>query len=120
MRFIREISLDAIRAHEQQLSEALWAGLAEIPGVRLHGPADASARAAVVSFTVEGHEPGDVAAILDSSFGIAVRPGLHCAPLAHQTLGTFTRGTVRLSCGFFNTEADVDAAIAAIAAIARG
>ena len=120
VRFIRETGLTVIKDHERELSELLWQGLAGVPGLRLHGPADAHARTGVVSFTMSDWEPADLGAVLDSSFDIAVRPGLHCAPLAHQTLGTFPRGTVRMSCGFFNTPADIHAAIAAVAAVAAG
>ncbi len=63
---------------------------------------------ATVSASLDGWEPVDVAAALDSSFGIAVRSGLHCAPLAHRTIGTFPRGTVRLSPGPFSTDEDID------------
>jgi cysteine desulfurase/selenocysteine lyase len=69
---------------------------------------------ATVSLSLEGWEPVDVAAALDSSFGIAVRSGLHCAPQAHRTLGTYPRGTVRLSPGCFTTDDDVDQGLAAL------
>jgi cysteine desulfurase family protein len=118
LRFLRETGLDHLRAHEQTLSAALWDGLADIAGVRLYGPPAPEARTSVVSFTLDHWEPTDLGAILDSAFDLAVRPGLHCAPLAHRTLGTLPGGTVRMSCGYFNTLADVDAAVAAIAAIA--
>lgn len=119
VRFIRETGLETIRAHEQTLTQMLWDGLAEIPGVRLYGPPDARQRTSVVSFNLDGHEPVEVAAVLDSVFDIAVRPGLHCAPLAHKTLGTFPHGTVRISPGYLNTEADIHAAIQAVASIVR-
>ena len=60
------------------------------------------------------HDPAELAANLDERFGIATRVGLHCAPAAHQTLGTFPTGTIRFSFGFFNTEVDVDRAISAL------
>jgi len=67
-----------------------------------------------VSVSLEGWDPLDLAAALDTSFGIAVRSGLHCAPLAHRTVGTFPGGTVRLSPGPFSTADDVDHAVAAL------
>src|SRR4028119_2391121 len=68
----------------------LWAGLAEVPGVTLYGPRprDGGERAAVVSLTLEGWEPTDAALVLDEQFDIQCRPGLHCAPWAHRSLGT--------------------------------
>jgi selenocysteine lyase/cysteine desulfurase len=117
--FIREAGTEAIRAHEERLGELLWSGLSDIPGLRLYGPTATTARTSVVSFTLEAWEPTEIGAILDSSFGIAVRPGLHCAPLAHRTLGTMPQGTVRMSCGYFTTEADIEAAVAAVRQIAR-
>lgn len=118
VKFVRETGLQAIIEHEQALNERLWHGLAAIEGITLYGPADPTARTSVVSFNLRGWEPTDVGAILDANFDIAVRPGLHCAPLAHRTLGTFPAGTVRMSCGFFNTIEHIDAALAAVAEIA--
>ena len=64
-------------------------------------------------------DPAELAANLDERFGIATRVGLHCAPAAHQTLGSFPTGSIRFSFGFFNTEADVDAALAALDILAK-
>ena len=118
VKFVRERGLSAIMAHEQSLNDRLWQGLSAVEGVALYGPSDPAARTSVVSFNLRGWEPTDVGAILDASFDIAVRPGLHCAPLAHRTVGTFPTGTIRMSCGLFNTTEDIDAAIAAISQIA--
>ena len=116
--FVRERGVEAIRAHEAALCEQLWQGLAAIPGVTLYGPADPELRTGLVSFTLDGYEPTDIGAILSGSFGICVRPGLHCAPLAHKTLGTLPTGTVRLSCGAFNSPDDIAVAVDAIRQIA--
>lgn len=118
VRFILETGLGAIQEHERELMERLWQGLSAIPGTTLYGPADPAARTSIVSFNLAGWEPTDVGAILSSSFDIAVRPGLHCAPLAHQTLGTFPAGAVRMSCGFFNTVDEIDQATEAVRQIA--
>jgi selenocysteine lyase/cysteine desulfurase len=72
----------------------------------------------VISFNVEGYDAGEVGTILDQVFDIKVRTGLHCAPAAHKTIGTYPKGTVRLSAGYFNTEEDIDQALAAIKKIA--
>lgn len=118
VKFVRERGLSTLASHEQALTERLWQGLQAIAGLSLYGPQDATARTSIVSFNLAGWEPTEVGAILDGSFDIAVRPGLHCAPLAHQTLGTLPSGSVRLSCGAFTTPEDVEAAIAAIKEIA--
>ena len=110
--------VSTVQAQEALLTDRLAAGLAEISGVRIHGPLDGTRRVGVVSITVDGWEPVDLAAALDSSFGIAVRPGLHCAPAAHRTIGTFPLGTVRLSPGFFTTDQEIDRAVEAIGLLA--
>ena len=68
----------------------------------------------------EGLTPQELGAILDSSFDIALRPGLHCSPYAHKALGTFPDGTLRVSPGPFSTEADIDTFLAALAEITAG
>ena len=94
----------------------LRSGLRQIAGVRIFGGNTAGGSAAVVSITIEGYDPQEVAAVLDANFGIQVRAGLHCAPRMHRALGTIDRGgTVRFSIGAFNTPDEIDAAIAAIA-----
>lgn len=106
--------------HERDLARRLWEGLSEIPGVRLYGPADFTQRVGVVSFTIEGRTVSEVGGRLDDEFGILARVGLHCAPTAHRTIGTFPGGTVRLSPGPFNTPEQIDRTIAAVRRIAEG
>lgn len=109
----------ARQGHEQELVEQLLSGLAELPTVAVHGPAVAASRTGVVSVTIPGLDPQDAAAILDESFGIETRAGLHCAPGAHAALGTLqSGGTLRLSPGPFTTREQVAAAVAAIGEIA--
>jgi cysteine desulfurase family protein len=97
--------LSSIAEHEIGLASALEGGLAELPGVRVCSPKTRGTGA--VSFTVDGLNPGDVGRLLDEGFDIAVRTGLHCAPLAHQCLGTFPYGTVRASPGYSNSMDDI-------------
>jgi len=118
LRFLAERGVEAVRAHEVLLTERLLAGLREVRGLRVHGVADAARQVATVSITLAGWEPVDLAAVLESSFGIAVRAGLLCAPAAHRTLGTFPGGTVRLSAGCFTTAAEIDQAVAALGELA--
>ncbi len=116
--FLLDIGLERILAHERALVARYLAGAAEIPGVTLYGPDDVSRRCGVVSFNIQGAIPSEVSAILDQSFEIMSRPGLHCAPGAHRTLGTFPVGTVRFSFGWFNSVDEVDTALGALKDIA--
>ena len=118
LRVLQGLGLARVQAHEAALATRLLAGLRDIPGVRVHGTGDPRRQVAVVSITVDGWEPVDLGAALDSTFGIAVRPGLHCAPIAHRTLGTFPHGTVRLSPGISTTEEEIDQALAALRGLA--
>ncbi|HTE19339.1 MAG TPA: aminotransferase class V-fold PLP-dependent enzyme [Armatimonadota bacterium] len=114
--WILDTGRETIRRREEALVTQLWEGLAETPGVTLHGPPprEGEERAAVVSLTLEGWEPTDAALVLDQQFDIQCRPGLHCAPWAHRSLGTFPNGTLRLSPGPFNTAEEVDAVVRAV------
>jgi cysteine desulfurase family protein len=117
--FILEQGLEAIRRREAALLARLRDGLAELPRVRTYCADDLSDHVPVLTVNVEGLHPEDAGAILDADYGIAVRVGLHCAPLVHRQLGTLHQGAVRFSPGWFNTEDDIDRAVAAMAAIAR-
>jgi selenocysteine lyase/cysteine desulfurase len=115
--YVLDQGLDAIRVHELQLAARIEAGLEDIGGLRVYRPKLRGTGA--VSFNVEQLNPADVGSLLDVGFDIAVRTGLHCAPLAHQTLGSFPEGSVRVSPGFFNTKDDIDAFLAAMRTIMR-
>jgi cysteine desulfurase / selenocysteine lyase len=110
--FIEKVGLDAIRNHELELAKRMETGLETLPGVRILRPGVRGT--GVVSFTVADLNAGDLGHLLDAGFDIAVRTGLHCAPLAHKTLGTFPEGTVRVSPGYFTTPRDIDAFLAAL------
>ena len=119
--YLQRVGVSVVASYAQALTRRLLDGLSEIPGVRLYGPAADDSRLGVVSITINGYDPQEAAALLDATFRIQARGGLHCAPLAHRALGTLAGGgTLRLSLGPFNTEADADAAIAAITALASG
>ena len=119
VRFVLDRGVVALMQHEQALSARLVDGLKRIDGVRVFGPPDARRRTAVVSFTIHGLPVSDIAHRLDEEFDIMCRPGLHCAPRAHRTLGTLPEGTVRLAVGPFTTKAEIDAAIEAVSALAE-
>lgn len=115
--WIEERGIDAIREHELALTGRLIGGLAELEDagkVRVVGKKSLEERTGVVSIQTPGRELAEVAHELDARHGIQVRVGLHCAPSAHRTLGTFPTGTIRFSVGWANTEDDVDAALAAL------
>ncbi|MDD2553956.1 MAG: aminotransferase class V-fold PLP-dependent enzyme, partial [Desulfotomaculaceae bacterium] len=94
-------------------------GLAEINKVQVYGSGAMEHRTGVISITIDQKDCHEVCAELDEKYGIAVRGGLHCAYLAHKTLGTLGTGTVRFSIGYFNTLADINQALAAVRTIAR-
>ncbi len=112
--YLQDIGVEQIRAHDLALSRRFLAGVAEIPGVRLLGPTDPQRRVGVFSLDFAGRDNAEMAYRLETEYGILTRCGLHCAPAAHKTLGTFPRGTVRFSTGWFTTESDIDVAVAAI------
>ncbi len=118
VRFILATGRKNIQARELELTQSLLAGLRDIVNVHIYGTASTAGRTAVVSFTLDGMDSGLVAHTLDREYGIACRAGLHCAPWAHQTLGTLKTGTVRFSPGYFNTQGEIEQAIAAVRELA--
>ncbi|BCV21573.1 aminotransferase class V-fold PLP-dependent enzyme [Moorella sp. Hama-1] len=114
IRFIRETGLDNIRRHTTELTARLLEGLRRLRGVTLYGPLNTGERVPVVSLNICGLSPGEASAWLAEHYDLVTRSGLHCAPLAHRTIGTLQTGTLRLSPGFFNTTADIDATLTAI------
>jgi selenocysteine lyase/cysteine desulfurase len=141
--FILGEGVDRIRAHEESLTVELLKALQYVHGLTVYGPLKAEQQTATVSLTFdsilpdgeehelggcgainlawmeEGVSSGEAGNILNTEYEIFVRVGLHCAPLAHQTLGTFPEGTVRLSMGYFNTLDDMEQTAQAIKRIAE-
>ncbi len=109
--------LQAMHSQEMALLERLRDGLSELEHVELYGAEDFSDHVAVLSANVDGVSADYAGAILDGDFNIAVRVGLHCAPLVHEDLGTANRGAVRFSLGLFNTREDIDEAVGAMASM---
>lgn len=105
--FVLEQGADVIGKAEQILVASASQKLARIEGVTLCGPIDAADHGGVLSFTVEGIDPATLAFMFDQRFDIAVRAGLHCAPHAHRTIGTFPDGTLRISPGWFTTSEEI-------------
>lgn len=118
LKFILKEGMDKIVEYEQSLTKQLLEGLACISGVTVYKVKDRSGQAPVVSFNLEDSTPGEAGVILDQAFDIKVRTGLHCAPAAHRTIGTFPLGTIRLSPGYFNTAEEIDFTLEVIKKIA--
>ncbi len=115
IQWVEQVSLPEIARREARLRTLLVEGLQTIPGVRLY-----AGDLPIVSLTVDGVPPDRVGLRLERDFGILTRVGLHCAPSAHRAIGTAPAGTVRLSLGYANTEAEVAVAVAAVAELAKG
>jgi cysteine desulfurase family protein len=119
--FILEQGVEAVREKEDALTRRFLNHLQELgERVTVHGPLEAHKRIPLVSFNLRDITPSDAAFYLDEQWGIMCRPGLHCAPAAHRTIGTFPQGTVRFSFGFFNTQAQVDLAANALRQLLNG
>jgi cysteine desulfurase family protein len=113
--FVLEQTVGTVRDQEERLISRFLSGLRDLrDDVIVYGPQDASRQTAVVSFNIRDVSASDAASYFEDNRGILCRPGLHCAPSAHRTIGTFPRGTIRFSFGFFNTQRDVDDACAAL------
>ncbi len=115
---LRQRGLAALRAHEVELMARLCEGLARIPALEIHTARRPDLGVGVVSVRIAGWPSSVAAQVLDQEFGVLTRAGLHCAPRAHQALGTAPQGTVRFSTGPFSTADDVDTALEAVAALA--
>jgi cysteine desulfurase/selenocysteine lyase len=116
--YIATRGVESIRAHEERLTGLFLAGIEKIEGVRVYGLKDSQRQMPVVSLGVRGMDPGSASLELDERFGIMTRPGLHCAPAAHKTIGTYPNGTIRFSFGCFNTEDQVGRALEAVRELA--
>ncbi len=115
--FILERGVESFQTHEQALTARFLEGLAGAP-VRVAGPGNARRQVGVISVDFEGRDNAEAAFVLERDFGVLTRCGLHCAPNAHRVLGTFPGGTVRFSIGYSTTEAEIDAAVAAVRQVA--
>ncbi|MDI6874022.1 aminotransferase class V-fold PLP-dependent enzyme [Candidatus Solincola sp.] len=117
--YVLETGIARIRRHERELTERLLEGLSRIPGAIVYGPLEWERRVGIVSFNLGDYSSSELASLLDEEYGICVRSGLHCSPLAHRTLGTLQRGVVRASLSYLNNEDDVDSLIQALRELSR-
>ena len=118
VRFVLAQGVKNMRKREETLTMFILEGLKAIPGITVYVSGDAGKQVAVVSFNIAGLTSSEVAMQLEEEYEIMCRPGLHCAPTAHKTLGTFPQGTVRLSPGNFNSNEDIEKALEAVSRIA--
>lgn len=112
--YIESQGMENIHNHELALTQAFLEGLQSIDVVNIIGKQDIQDRTAIVSITIDSMDPASIAYELESTYHIMTRVGLHCAPRAHQTLGTYPEGTVRFSFGYANTHEDVVSALSAL------
>ena len=119
IRYLLETGLDTIRAKEQELMIAFYEAVREIPGITVYGDFTDSNRCAIVALNIRDYDSGEVSNALFSEYGIATRPGAHCAPLMHKALGTVEQGAVRFSFSHYNTKEEINIAVSALRELAR-
>ena len=115
--YLEEVGIEKIYRHEMALAARRLEGLSNLEGIRVAGRTQLTGRTAVVSVDFLEMDNADAAFLLEDKYGIMTRCGLHCAPRAHMTVGTFPQGTVRFAPGRETTEAEIDAALVAVKAI---
>lgn len=116
--YIQERGMDVIRKREQDLMKRFYNGVKEIPGIRIYGDFSGPERCPIVALNLGAYDSSEVSDELFMAYGIATRPGAHCAPLMHKALGTVGQGAVRFSFSHYNTEEEIDTAAAALRELA--
>ena len=119
VRYLLERGIDTLRQKELDFTWAFYEGVKKIPGITVYGDFSQQERCPIVSLNVRDYDSAQVSDALFSTFGIATRPGAHCAPLLHDALGTGQRGAVRFSFSHYNTMEQINTAIAALREIAQ-
>ena len=114
LKYILNRGTESIYSHEKALLDTFIIELRKNPKIKIYGPESIEYRISVVPVNIDGMDSSEVANILDTEYDIAVRPGLHCAPLAHKAIGTENLGAVRFGVGPFNKETDIIAAVDAL------
>lgn len=119
LHYIQEMGLDTIRQKEQALMWAFYTQVRQIPGITVYGDFSSTNRCPIVTLNVRDYDSGEVSDALSSEYGIATRPGAHCAPLMHNALGTVEQGAVRFSFSHCNTMEEINIAVAALRELAQ-
>jgi selenocysteine lyase/cysteine desulfurase len=114
VRFLLDTGINRVREHECALIDRFLTRAADLPELIVYGPEEVDQRAGLLSFNIKDVSPSRVGLVLDRAFGIMTRIGLHCAPAAHHTMGTYPHGTIRFGFSYFNSLEDVDYSIEAI------
>ncbi|MGI6450200.1 MAG: aminotransferase class V-fold PLP-dependent enzyme [Desulfitobacteriia bacterium] len=114
LKYLEQEGIDNLHSQTLELTGLFLEGVQNIKGIQLVGPKSLEARTAVVSLDFPGRDNGEIAYKLEKNYGIMTRSGLHCAPSAHQTLGTFPQGTVRFSFNHFNTRQEINFCLEAL------
>ena len=117
--YLQETGLDVIREKEQKLMREFYTQVKEIPGISVYGDFTGSNRCAIVALNIRDYDSGEVSDALSEQFGIATRPGAHCAPLMHKALGTVEQGAVRFSFSHYNTMEEIQIAVSALRELAQ-
>ncbi|MDY2629228.1 MAG: aminotransferase class V-fold PLP-dependent enzyme, partial [Lachnospiraceae bacterium] len=112
--YLNETGIDVIRQKEQELMQRFYEGVKGIHNIKIYGDFSTMDRCPIVTLNLGDYDSSEVSDELYMIYGICTRPGAHCAPLMHYALGTEKQGAVRFSFSHFNTEEEVDAAIAAM------
>ncbi len=116
--FIAETGIEEIQARERALMRRIYEGVSPLSGVTVYGDFSRP-HTGIVALNIRGYDSGAVSDVLSVDYGIATRPGAHCAPRMHRALGTEAQGAVRFSFSYFNTEEEIDTAIAAVEEISQ-
>ena len=119
VQYIKDEGMDNIRQKEQDLMWEFYSKVKKIPGIKIYGDFSDKNRCAIVSLNIGDYDSGEVSDTLFQEYGIATRPGAHCAPLMHQSLGTVEQGAVRFSFSHFNTMEEINIAVSALQELAR-
>ena len=119
VRHLLEIGTQTVREKERELMTAFYREVTRIPGITVYGDFTSMDRCAIVSLNVRDYDSGEVSDALSEQYGIATRPGAHCAPLMHKALGTVEQGAVRFSFSHYNTEEEIKIAVSALRELAQ-
>ena len=119
VRYLQETGLGTIRTKEQELMMTFYEAVQNIPGITVYGDFTDSNRCAIVSLNIRDYDSGEVSDALSEQYGIATRPGAHCAPLMHKALGTVEQGAVRFSFSHYNTKEEIIIAVSALRELAQ-
>ena len=119
LRYLQETGLDSIRETEQALMWEFYSQVREIPGITVYGDFRTKNRCPIVALNVRDYDSGEVSDALSEQYGIATRPGAHCAPLMHRALGTVEQGAVRFSFSHYNTKEEINIAVSALQELAQ-